>query len=205
MTPQARLAHDLNNLLNVIVGYGELMRRQVPADHPARARLEHILSAADRATGLTRQLLELVNPAEPMPLPAREEDPRLATGTLATIVVAEDAEALREAIREILEARGFQVRVAADADQAVALFADPARPVDLLLTDVVMPKVGGPELARRVAKIAPRAKVLYMSGSGEGATALDRPLLAKPFTGEALVRAVRQALEAESGDTPDGE
>jgi len=361
------VAHDFNNLLGVITGHGDLMRRQVPEDHPARRRLEQVMKAAERAAGLTRQLLAfsrkqvmqpklldlnaavrdlgkmlervvgedveievraaaelgmvkadptqvdqvlmnlVVNARDAMPKggqltietanvefdeayvashppaqpgrfvmlavsdngvgmdaetqehifepffttkapgegtglglatvygvvkqsggnvwvysePGRgttfkiylpRVDGEASAGEAArepaasargheTVLVVEDTADLRETIREVLEERGYRVLAAADGEKALALVAERTGPIELLLTDVVMPKLGGAELARRVAELRPEIRVLYMSGysngavSRQGALAPGVTLLEKPFTGDALARAVREAID----------
>lgn len=361
------VAHDFNNLLGVMTGYGELMRKQVPEDHPARPRLEEVLKAAERAAGLTRQLLAfgrkqlmqpkvldlnvllrdlgkmlervvgedveievraapnlgavkadltqidqvvmnlVVNARDAMPkgghltietanadfdeayaashppaqagrfvmiavsdngvgmdaetqkhvfepffttkapgegtglglatvygivkqsggyiwvysepgrgttfkiyLPRVEEQPgaedavpvtAATVGGHETVLVVEDNEALRETVREALQERGYAVLVAGDGEAAVAVAAGHAGPIHLLLSDVVMPRLGGPELARRVGELRPGIPVLFMSGYSDGAVSRhgvlgpDVSLLEKPFTGERLARAVRAALD----------
>jgi two-component system cell cycle sensor histidine kinase/response regulator CckA len=115
--------------------------------------------------------------------------------------VVEDNEALRETVREALQERGYAVLVAGDGEAAVAVAAGHAGPIHLLLSDVVMPRLGGPELARRVGELRPGIPVLFMSGYSDGAVSRhgvlgpDVSLLEKPFTGERLARAVRAALD----------
>ena len=367
------VAHDFNNLLGVITGYGELMRRQVPEEHPARPRLEQVMKAAERAAGLTRQLLafsrkqvmqpELLDlnaavrdfgkmlervvgedveievhaaaelgmvkadptqvdqvlmnlvvnaryampkgghltietanaefdeayavshpPAQPgrfvmlavsdnglgmdaetqkhifepfFTTKARGEGTGLGLATVygvvkqsggyvwvysepgrgttfkiylprveeevgageavpeagvavpgghETVLVVEDTKDLREMIREVLEERGYTVLAASDGEQALALVGERTGPIELLLTDVVMPKLGGAGLARRVAELRPEIRVLYMSGYSNGAVSRQGvltpgvTLLEKPFTGDALARAVRQVLRGRGQD-----
>ena len=364
-------AHDFNNILGVITGYAELMRKQVPEDHPARPRLEGILKAAERAAGLTRQLLAfsrkqlmqpkvldlnlslrdlgkmlervvgedveievrpapelgavkadptqieqvvmnlVVNARDAMPegghltietanadfdeayaashppakagrfvmiavsddgvgmdaetqkhvfepffttkplgegtglglatvygvvkqsggyvwvysepgrgttfkiyLPRVEERPAAgdpvpataAAGGHETVLVVEDNAALRETVCEALQELGYTVLVAEGGDPAAGIAARHAGPIHLLLTDVVMPRLGGPELARRMAELRPGIRVLYMSGYSDGAVSRhgvlgpDVSLLEKPFTGERLARAVRAALDRRIDD-----
>jgi two-component system, cell cycle sensor histidine kinase and response regulator CckA len=362
------VAHDFNNILNVILGYGELMRSQLGESHAARPRLDQVIQAAQRAAGLTRQLLAfsrkqvlqpklldlgavvgdmrpmlervigedlefmvrsadelgavladptqveqvimnlVVNARDAMPthgcltietanvefdavyaaahppakagafvmlavsdtgsgmdaetqkrlfepffttkpagegtglglstvygivkqtggyvwvysevgrgttfkiyLPrveeARAEEktvlvaPVLPRGT-ETVLVVEDTESLRDLIRELLEEQGYTVLVARDGEEALALAAERAAGIDLLLTDVVMPKLGGGDLAQRMRASRPRIRVLFMSGytsgaiSRHGALQEGANLLEKPFTAEQLARAVRLALSA---------
>jgi PAS domain S-box-containing protein len=329
------VAHDFNNILGVITGYGELMRRQIEPEHPARPRLEQVLKAAERAAGLTRQLLAfsrkqeiqprildlgavtadlgemlhrvigedvelevrqapklgavkadptqleqvilnlVVNARDAMPkgghltietanadldeayaaahppaqagpfvmlsvsdtgtgmdaetqrrifepffttkprgertglglatvygivkqsrgyiwvysepgqgttfkvyLPRVEEQPEaLDAGTTAapptggneTVLLVEDTESLREMIREVLEEQGYTLLQASHGEEALALARDHKGPIPLLLTDLVMPRLGGADLARQLASLRPEMRVLYMSGYTDGA------------------------------------
>jgi two-component system cell cycle sensor histidine kinase/response regulator CckA len=90
---------------------------------------------------------------------------------------------------------------AANGDDAEKLFAQHADSIDLLVTDVVMPGCGGPELLSRLQTRAPAVRVLYMSGyteqSAAHAAGIDRgaPFVQKPFTAAEFVRQVREALD----------
>jgi PAS domain S-box-containing protein len=361
------IAHDFNNVLGVITGYGELARRQLPPDHAVQPRLEQILQAAERACGLTRQLLALsrrqvvephvldlnavvsdldkmlrrvlgedvdlvvhadpdlgsvqadpaqleqilmnlvVNARDAMPkgghlrietanadfdeeyaashppatpgrfvmlavsdtgvgmdaetrerifepffttkpagegtglglatvygivkqnggyiwvysepgrgttfkvylprLEARAEAKPAAPATAPvprgseTLLLVEDTDGLREMICEILQERGYTVLVASNGEEALALAREAQGPIDLLLTDVVMPKLGGADLANQLALARPGIRVLYMSGytngviSKHGVVGERVRLLEKPFTPERVARAVREALD----------
>ncbi|WP_053225894.1 response regulator [Solirubrobacter soli] len=117
-----------------------------------------------------------------------------------TVMVVEDDEGVRELVRLMLEANGYEVLTVADAEEAVALCG--ARAIDLLLTDVVMPDVSGSELAQRLAVLAPEMRVLFMSGYSDEAVVRHGELsesaafLEKPFTEKALARKVRDVLDA---------
>jgi len=363
------VAHDFNNVLGVITGHGELARKEIPEGHPSRRRLEHMLQAAERAAGLTRQLLAfsrkqvqqprlldlntvaadlqnmferilgediesevrpgaglglvnadptqieqvllnlIVNARDAMPKGGRltietanaELDDAYATahppalagrfvmlaisdsgtgmdaetqqrafepffttkprgeGTglgLATVygivkqsggyiwlysepgrgttfkvylprvdevahatdavqpapaapvpcgdetlLLVEDSAALREMILEVLEQHGYKVLPAGHGEQALEVLRAHAGAVDLLLTDVVMPKLGGKDLADQVRVLRPGIRVVYMSGYTEGAISRSGiladgvALLEKPFTSDRLIRAVREALD----------
>ena len=121
-----------------------------------------------------------------------------------TILLVEDEDDVRELTREILEMAGYTVLEAAPGDEALRLCRDSARPIDLLLTDVVMPQMSGPELARRILELRPRTKVVYMSGYPDdalghhGVLDPDIILLPKPFTRESLMQHVRRALDGET-------
>ena len=360
------VAHDFNNILGVILGYGELMRSQVTDGHPARPRLEQVILAAHRAAGLTRQLLAfsrkqvmqpklldlgaavgdlrrmldrvvgedmeiavlaaprlaavqadptqieqvimnlVVNARDAMPkggrvtietanvdldeayaaahppacsgryvmlavsdtgvgmdaetqqrifepffttkaagegtglglatvygivnqmggviqvysevghgtsfkiyLPRVEEAvavettaaPALPPRGDETVLVVEDSESLRDLIKELLTEQGYTVLAATQGEEALALIQEGQHPVDLVLTDIVMPKLGGGDLVKRLAALRPRIGVVYMSGYTSGAISrqgvLDEGalLLEKPFTADQLARTVRLALD----------
>jgi DNA-binding NtrC family response regulator len=102
----------------------------------------------------------------------------------------------------LLEMNGYTVLEARDGREALEIVRKHARPIHLLLTDVVMPQMSGRELAESMASVRPGIRVLYMSGYTDGAIAhhgvLDAGIayLEKPFTAEALARKVREVLDA---------
>jgi PAS domain S-box-containing protein len=124
-------------------------------------------------------------------------------GGTETILLVEDSDSLREMVREVLVASGYAVEEAATplaAGEAVRTGADA---IDLLLTDVIMPGIAGPEIAARLRAANPSARVLYMSGYTEemigarGAIAESAThYLQKPFTFEGLLHKVREVLDA---------
>jgi two-component system, cell cycle sensor histidine kinase and response regulator CckA len=372
MEPLGRLAggvaHDFNNLLNVITGYGELLARSLPEGSPSRQRTDHILKAADRAAGLTRQLLafsrrQVLQPrvfdlnaevsdtarllerligeniqlnlrldarlgrlkADPsqidqalmnLAVNARDAMPRGGTITIETrnadldehyarehlgakpgpyvllevtdtgvgmdadtqrhifepffttkpkgkgtglglatvygvvkqsggyiwvqsqpgrgtrfqiflprveeplavppaagaqaatvrggetVLLVEDEELLRRMTREVLEQSGYHVLEAANGDEAIRISRSYPGTIQVMLTDVVMPGLSGPELSRVLASVRPRMKVLYVSGYPDDASVpAVRPadgtdFLQKPFTPAALEQRLRQLLDA---------
>jgi two-component system cell cycle sensor histidine kinase/response regulator CckA len=117
-----------------------------------------------------------------------------------TLLLAEDQGALRDMIQEALQLLGYRVLVAPHGEAAIGAARRHRGRLDLLITDVVMPRLDGCELARRLSAERPGLRVLYMSGHGidtatrrgmvEGST-----LLEKPFTTEALSLRVREALD----------
>ena len=119
-----------------------------------------------------------------------------------TILLVEDAEALRIMIREILEGAGYGVIECADAAEALRKPAPDVARAHLLLTDVIMPQTSGPDVARSLRQKHPGLKVLFMSGYTNQAIGhhgvLDEgaQLLEKPFTTEGLLRKVRSVLDA---------
>jgi CheY-like chemotaxis protein len=118
-----------------------------------------------------------------------------------TVLLVEDEAGVRRLSKRILENAGYRVLEAANGDEAETLFAEHADSIDLVVTDVIMPGCGGPELLRRLHARAPGLRVLYMSGYTEQSAAqkagIDRgfPFVQKPFTAAELVRQVRYALD----------
>lgn len=119
-----------------------------------------------------------------------------------TILLVEDDETVRELSRALLERRGYRVIAAVNAEEAIARAADEAGTIHLLLTDVVLPGLNGPELANRLHALRPLIKVLYFSGYTDetfirrGVLTAGVPFLHKPFTAMALPRKVRAVLDA---------
>jgi len=118
-----------------------------------------------------------------------------------TVLVVEDEDAVRALVRQVLEARGYHVLDARSGEDALALLEAEPAPVDLLLTDVVMAHMGGPQLAAHVLERRPDVRVLFTSGHSERGRAAHQlraedKLLDKPFTPDELARRVRAALDA---------
>ena len=131
---------------------------------------------------------------------APADTPRVLAGR-ETVLLVEDERPIRELVRKILLGYGYTVVEAADAFEAMKIATAHPGPVHLLLSDIVMPRMGGPELAQRVIARHPEIRVLYMSGYASGlGTALGNmspavALLHKPFTPANLVRKVRECLD----------
>ncbi len=117
-----------------------------------------------------------------------------------TVLVAEDEAPLRELVRRVLEGAGYTVLVAPDGVQGLALCESFSGPIDLLLTDVVMPGMDGRELGRRAAELRPKMGILFMSGYMDdalrefGVVGSELQLLQKPFSSQQLLHSVRTAL-----------
>jgi PAS domain S-box-containing protein len=118
-----------------------------------------------------------------------------------TVLLVEDEEQVRAVVLAVLRRYGYRVLPAADTHDAIALCDRHPGPIDLLLTDVVMPQMSGPELAKLVAGSRPNMKILYMSGYTDDSIArhgvIDTSVayLQKPFTPVSLATKVREALE----------
>jgi len=118
-----------------------------------------------------------------------------------TILLTEDEQDVREVTREFLESGGYTVMEARDGAEALALAEKHAGTINLLVTDMVMPRMTGIELAARLKQRQPGLRMLYMSGYSERAASEslqpdpDIRLLTKPFSRSALLRAVHELLK----------
>ncbi len=116
----------------------------------------------------------------------------------------EDQQQLRKMVARVLRGFGYQVLEAADPEDALLQSEGYAGPIHLLLTDVVMPGMAGPELADRMKPSRPAMEVVFMSGYSEGTRLNDQVLqssgdyLAKPFSPEGLASKVREVLGRQS-------
>ncbi len=119
-----------------------------------------------------------------------------------TILVVEDEPVLRDLLRRMLVKRGFTVLTAENGSSAIEIARDQSQGIDLLLTDVVMPEMGGFELADAIQKIHPSIRVLYLTGYAPESPYVATQLAAsqsmslrKPFSQRDLVTSVQQLLE----------
>ncbi len=131
--------------------------------------------------------------------PKREED--FPTGT-ERILVAEDEKIIRDLMIRILQRLGYQARVAKDGREALEMIESGDEPLpDLLITDVVMPRMNGAELAKAVSEKYPEVRILFTSGYAEniiadhGALPKDTALLQKPLTPDILAKKIREILD----------
>ncbi len=131
-----------------------------------------------------------------------ETPTKFAVGGSERILLVEDDPMVRRFVEASLKRLGYQVFSAAYPDEAIKIFAEnPIPPIDLLLTDIIMPKMSGKDLAKEIRKYSPNLKVLFMSGytgeqlSDTGILAADIPFLEKPFTYEILASKLREILD----------
>jgi PAS domain S-box-containing protein len=123
-----------------------------------------------------------------------------------TVLLVEDDDALRALSQEMLESLGYRVMVAASGDAALAGLEARREPVDLILTDVVMPRMGGRHLAERARALHPESRVLFMSGYTDDAVLRfglleeGQDFLQKPFTVARLAGKIRELLDRPRGD-----
>ncbi|MBW7932794.1 MAG: response regulator [Gemmatimonadaceae bacterium] len=170
--------------------------------HRGTIEMESVIGEGTRARvllPLAATVPHLVASEGPLPEVLFPEAPPVEDGT-QTVFVVEDEGAVRELVRVTLARAGFRVLAARDGDEAMTRAAAHDGRIDLLLTDVVMPGLSGPELARRLRMARPTTRVLYMSGYAtsvlmdEGTPISESELLAKPFAPDELVARVREAL-----------
>jgi PAS domain S-box-containing protein len=139
-------------------------------------------------------------PAENMPGLARA--PRRVVGS-ETIMLVEDEAGVRALVRKFLERSGYHVLEASSGDEALREAEKHAGHISLLLTDVVLPRMSGSELARRLVEARPDTRVLYMSGYTDdaivhhGVLSEGAAFLQKPFTADALARKIRDILDSD--------
>jgi CheY-like chemotaxis protein len=135
-------------------------------------------------------------------LAVRHEPARPARGGNETVLLVEDEENVRLVARRVLEERGYTVLCASHGREALGVAAAQPAAIDLLVTDVVMPEMGGRDLAARLTSLRPDLPVLFTSGyaadelGDHGVIGHDVAFVQKPFTPDALARAVREALDA---------
>jgi CheY-like chemotaxis protein len=117
-----------------------------------------------------------------------------------TILLVEDNELAREAICDALEMLGYRMLSAATGSEALTLFASGRREIDLVLSDIYMPEMGGVELYRRLVEMSPEVKMMLMTGyprEGEGRSILEEGRVAwirKPFSREEIGAKIRAVL-----------
>ncbi len=126
--------------------------------------------------------------------------PATAAGT-ETILLVEDQQGIRDLVFEFLKSKGYLVLCAADGHEALKIAGEQSIPIDLLVTDVVMPNMGGRELAHRLTHSRPQTKVLFMSGNPDQASLTGglgdatANVLQKPFPLDVLLHKVRSVLD----------
>jgi len=207
------VAHELNNLLTVININTEFLLESTSENPTSAEELREIQRAAQRASVLARRLLassrrEAFDPSATQTTKKRTP-PRGAKakgGTDAkdriteTVLLVEDEAAVRGLAKRVLTQRGYRVLEAADGAIALRLAAGHVGEIDLVLSDVDMPNLGGRGMVEELKELSPDMRVLFMSGYPkeeifpEPARARRTPYLQKPFTAEALCNEVRSAL-----------
>jgi CheY-like chemotaxis protein len=222
-----RSAHELNNLLTVIRMNAELLEPDLAKNGISVQEVKDIVGATMRAEVLTRQLLVSSRRSLPQPtgldrtvaaadagdlavVDAAAPDPPIASSVKPlrrgeatggeTILLVEDEKTLRKLQKRILTDAGYRVLEASDGVKALRIAADEVGEIDLVLTDVEMPTLGGRGMVEELNELSPGIRVLFMSGYTDneilrrGIGTSERQFLQKPFTAETLKTAVQTAL-----------
>lgn len=127
---------------------------------------------------------------EPVPPTHRPVNPPQLPPRRGTVLLVEDDAAVRLFTRQTLEQVGYLVVEAHDGAEALLIAEQLPGALDLVVSDVVLPRLGGPELERRLSASHPEAHFLFMSGYPRGAIGSNLPFLEKPFTSESLLAAL---------------
>lgn len=207
------VAHELNNLLTVININTEFLLDSATENPTSAEELREIQRAAARASVLARRLLassrrEAFDPGIAQAVKKRTPPKGSATAKPAdgkervteTVLLVEDEAGVRGLAKRVLTQRGYRVLEAADGAIALRLAASHVGEIDLVLTDVEMPNLGGRGMMEELKELSPDLRVLFMSGYPkeevfpEPARARRTPYLQKPFTAETLCNEVRAAL-----------
>lgn len=210
------VAHELNNLLTVIQINTEFLLASTSDNPESAEELDEIQRASKRASILARQLLasSRLEPFDPAVAGAglTRKRTRTPTGksraigdekpprTAESILLVEDEAAVRSLAKKILVQKGYRVLEASDGAIALRIAAGHVGEIDLVLTDVAMPNLGGRGMVEELKELSPGMRVLFMSGYPkeevfpDKETAKNTPYLQKPFTSETLFSEVRAAL-----------
>ena len=114
-----------------------------------------------------------------------------------TILLVEDEGEVRRVLHQILVGKGYRVIQAESGDEALAMARMFRGMIHLLLTDVTMPQMKGPELATRLVAERPQTRVLFMSGYNDESLSAEETILQKPFAAQTLTQTIRSILDAE--------
>lgn len=193
----ARLLHDFRNILLVVVAHADLAMDSLPSDHPARRHVENSKSAAQSAAALLHEFtrgasnwtgvptLNSEQPQEPLRPACALHSPSSRPAQPRTILLVEDESLILNSNADFLKTAGYEVLSAATGSEALDLIESYKGPIDLLVTDMVLPQVSGSELAVAIAASHPETMVLAISGHPEEYV-LRQPgidhYLAKPFS-----------------------
>jgi CheY-like chemotaxis protein len=161
----------------------------------------HVAAYSEVGRGTTFKVYLPHVQQRPTPLRKSHVEPTLLPHGRETVLLVEDEDAVRALARHILQRCGYTVLEARDGAEAVRVAEQRQERIDLLVTDVVMPRTGGRQVAERLAVLHPRAKVLFLSGYTDDAVVrhgileAEVAFLQKPFTPASLAAKVREVLD----------
>lgn len=216
------VAHDINNLLTPIVGHTQMAMKKLPEDDRLQSSLREIAKASERLSDLVRQFLSVskgkgLAPARQTPHTPSAEAPQndlrdLPPGT-GVVLLVDDEPSVRRTSAAMLREQGYAVLEASNGPDALKLAqSHSGTKIHLLMTDVVMPLMGGKELADRLRAIHPETRVLYTSGYNDeslvshGALEAGTAFIQKPLMPDSLVTKIQEAFHPSRLDSlADGE
>jgi CheY-like chemotaxis protein len=187
---------ELSDVLSTVVGIAERAGPDVAGGRPEA--VDQILRVAGRGADLLRELHQALAEKQVEKPEASPVLPDSEGGE--TILLVDDEPQVRGFVRRALEEHGYRVLETSAVDEALALGASYPGRIHLLLTDVVLPGMSGPQLAARLAPIRPEMRILYMTGYADdaivhrGVISAGQALLVKPFTSLGLAHEVKKAL-----------
>jgi two-component system cell cycle sensor histidine kinase/response regulator CckA len=150
----------------------------------------------------TRFEIFLPQSTEAVQLPSEIEPAAKYSRSFGTVLLAEDQDAVRELAGEFMRSNGYKVIEGKDGLDALEKAEQAAETIDVLVTDVVMPRMRGTELAQRLKRVYPAVKIVYMSGylehNGEDGFIADSAHLQKPFSRDSLLKKLRESLGQEA-------
>ena len=208
------IVHDLRNVFSAIRGFATVVGEELRPGDLARDDIEQILKAVDRGVTVSHRLsaLRARDSVTPRPLGARAAPDEVSLEyeqsdswalqqpkRSASILVVEDDDLLRPMVVRVLRRNGYDTLEAANGTEAEERAAVHGKPVDLLLLDVGLPGLSGPEIAERLKQRWPGVKVLFISGFGRK-TLAERGvqpgpgLLEKPFAPLTLLERIEAIL-----------
>jgi CheY-like chemotaxis protein len=190
------LIHDLADALTAVLGGAERLLVDSAAKGVVHEEVEQVVRAASQGVELVRQLRDAARGS------AGAEPNAAELGGGETILLVDDEPQVRGFVRRALEEYGYRVLETSAVDDALEIGASYPGRIHLLLTDVVLPDMSGPQLAARLAPLRPEMRILYMTGYADdaivhrGVLAAGQALLVKPFTSIGLAHEVRKALRS---------
>jgi PAS domain S-box-containing protein len=220
-TVAADLLHDLSNVVTALLAGCELARMGLPPGHPVHAEIAELAENVKRAQDLTVRLKPPERgkgdpdaasvesgaerrPASPDARPSssfsrRRKQESLPSEVLRgrSILVVDDEMSIRRSVRAAFEAAGAEVHDARHGADALLMWSELRGRVDLVVTDLRMPEMGGDELAERLRRLRRDLPILFVSGYALDRRVRRRPgdgFLAKPFAGDDLIEAASQVV-----------